>query len=269
MDSDLNKILADSRLNVSEAIEDLCRQYLPFAQSDALPGFEWHVPNEKELLRGGLRDIKLLLRDVESSFANEDWEGLYKAADSLIESLEETGKPVFPELEEIIRLAPILDIEEASLIYQPKNADLIIPELIVPVSERLLGYVAKNPQYLYKLTAREFEELIAEIFHIRGFAVELTKQTRDGGKDIIAFHELMNIKTKYIIECKRYASHNPVDVSLVRQLYGVKMAEAANIAILATTSFFTKPAIEFQQHHMWDLSLKDFNDVVTWVSNCS
>jgi restriction endonuclease Mrr len=76
----------------------------------------------------------------------------------------------------------------------------------------------------------------------------------------------MNISTKYLIECKRYAPNKSVGIEFVQRLFGVKMAERANKAILATTSCFTKPAIEFANNNIWDLELKDYSDIVSWLS---
>jgi restriction system protein len=96
-----------------------------------------------------------------------------------------------------------------------------------------------------KIDPRRFEELIAHIFSLHGFVVELTKQTRDDGRDIIAIRSDLGIKSKYLIECKRYALTNPIDVQFVRALYGTQMKEGANKAILATTSRFTPDARSF------------------------
>jgi HJR/Mrr/RecB family endonuclease len=39
------------------------------------------------------------------------------------------------------------------------------------------------------LNRRLFEEFVAELFHEFGYEVELTKRTRDGGRDVIAIRE--------------------------------------------------------------------------------
>lgn len=125
--------------------------------------------------------------------------------------------------------------------------------------------IAENPASIFAISPRQFEEIIAEIFHQKGFHVELTKQTADGGRDIIAIHNKLNIRSKYIIECKRYAPERKVSVELVRSLLGVKTSENANKAVLATTSSFTKSAKEFAHHNLWYLDLKAYNDVMNWI----
>jgi HJR/Mrr/RecB family endonuclease len=118
---------------------------------------------------------------------------------------------------------------------------------------------------MLSLPSRAFEELVAELFAARGFDVELTSATRDGGRDIIAVHETMGLRSRYLIECKRYAPQNRVGLAIVQRLFGVKMAENANKAIIATTSNFTRDAKSFAAQRVWDLDLKAYNDILQWV----
>lgn len=160
--------------------------------------------------------------------------------------------------------------DEESLLYVPEEKK-IITNLCSGVSE-LLHEVNKNPEVIYAIDPRKFEELIAHIFSLHGFLVELTKQTRDGGRDIIAIKSDLDIKLKYLIECKRYSIENPINVELVRALYGVQMQEGANKSVLATTSRFTSDAKKFakkQNTTEWAMDLKDINDIRQWVASAA
>jgi hypothetical protein len=170
------------------------------------------------------------------------------------------------EIEDIFK---VLEIERGTLLYIPNTPLIEIPRLIVSASDELLKTLSKNPNLLYSLHPRKFEEVIAEIFFRNGFEVELTKATRDGGKDVIAIYNKLNINTKYIIECKRYAKERKISLALVQRLLGVKIASSANKAILATTSSFTRDAVAFTSNHLWDLELKDYNDIVFWLKSCT
>ncbi len=187
---------------------------------------------------------------------------------SCVSSIEQAGyadEEVYWYIEELKNNFNLLGIKDAELIYTIEQDEIFIPELILPAQERIFSLVKNNPSILHSITPREFEELVAEIFDRQGFDVELTKATRDGGKDIIAIQSNMGIKLKYIVECKRYAMHNKVTLDVVQRLYGVKMAEKANKAILVTTSSFTKDASKFASQHCWDLSLKDKRDLLSWL----
>jgi len=167
------------------------------------------------------------------------------------------------------------DYEEIYLLPEPK---LIIPEnrIITDVGllssniPELIRFLSQNPENLHQISPREFEEIIAEIFRSKGFEVALTASTRDGGKDIIAVHRNeLGIDTKYFIECKRYAESNKVGVELIRSLHGVKNTKnGPNKVILATTSTFTRGAKDFAQNQAtseWDITLKDYNDILAWM----
>lgn len=190
-------------------------------------------------------------------------EGLHTA-----EELNEEYKLSLDELlGDLSDLTSTLAVNYGRLIYIPKKPEIIILELVVPINQDLVQKIRKQPSILYSISPRDFEELIAELFERRGFKVQLTKQTRDGGKDIIAFHEMMGITSKYIIECKKYAKHRKVTLELVQRLFGVKLSEGANKAILVTTSSYTKDAISFGRNHIWDLALKDYRDIMSWIGS--
>lgn len=115
---------------------------------------------------------------------------------------------------------------------------------------------------------RIFEELIAEIFKEFGYLVELTKKTRDGGKDIIALKKRNGlVDEKILIECKHW--EDKVDVKPVRNLIGVATSEEElpTGIILATTSHFTKDAekITINSAIKIELERKDYEDILEWI----
>lgn len=161
----------------------------------------------------------------------------------------------------------IYSFDEEINLYLPKKKEIITN--IYSGVEVLISEISKDGSILYTIEPRKFEELISHIFSTHGFIVDLTKRTRDGGRDIIALKSELGIQSKYIIECKRYAKNRPVGVSLVRNLYGVQIQEGANKSILATTSYFTKDAKEFSNSEnttKWMMDLRDYNDIIAWVN---
>jgi len=160
------------------------------------------------------------------------------------------------------------DFDEEIGLYLPQQQELITISLNTGIA-RLILEAEKNSELLNHIDSREFEEFIADLFKRQGFKVELTQKTRDGGRDIIAIRSDLDIKSKYIIECKRYAMSNKVGVELIRQLYGVQQAEGANKSVLVTTSKFTRGAIDFanKEHTQWHMDLKDYNALVEWVKS--
>ena len=93
------------------------------------------------------------------------------------------------------------------------------------------------------LSGFEFENLCRVLLERFGFQAEKTKQSGDGGIDILAHYNQPLFNGKYIIQCKRYTGG--VGEPVVRDLYGVVMAERANKGILITTGHFTVSAVKF------------------------
>jgi len=134
------------------------------------------------------------------------------------------------------------------------------------VNDELLAHLAANPSALRELNPRHFEGVVAELFRKRGFAVELTPRTRDGGRDVLAVHSDTLGKSLYLIECKRYAPSRKVGVEVVRGLYGVLQADRATKGIIVTTSSYTKDALAFATPLQYQLSLRDFEALKEWLS---
>jgi restriction system protein len=93
----------------------------------------------------------------------------------------------------------------------------------------------------------DFEHLIRELFaqefSAGGGEVKVTRASRDGGVDAIAFDPDPIRGGKIVIQAKRYT--NTVGVGAVRDLYGTLMNEGANKGILVTTSDYGPDAYTF------------------------
>jgi len=93
----------------------------------------------------------------------------------------------------------------------------------------------------------DFEHLIRELFEKEfaqyGGEVKVTKASRDGGVDAIAFDPDPIRGGKIAIQAKRYI--NTVGVSAVRDLYGTVINEGATKGILITTADYGPDAYEF------------------------
>jgi HJR/Mrr/RecB family endonuclease len=136
---------------------------------------------------------------------------------------------------------------------------------IILVNRELISFLAKNPKALFTLGPRQFEEIVAELFRDFGYETILTPQTRDGGRDILAVHKDSIGTLLFLIECKRYAPDHPVGVAVVDRLYGVTLRERASHGVIATTSRFTEPAIRRAHDVRYQLSLRDYDDLVGWL----
>ena len=138
----------------------------------------------------------------------------------------------------------------------------------------LLNKISANLSILHDIPTktdwRMFEEIVAEIFRKFGYEIELTKRTRDGGKDVIALRRNNDeIIERLLIECKHWQSK--IDVNPIRNLIGIAITqnELPTGIILATTSTSTEDAKELgiNPNISIELDLKDYNDVLNWIGD--
>lgn len=153
---------------------------------------------------------------------------------------------------------PVLPVDD------PRTSQAVI--WAEPLTQRIIRLIHEGRDWT-QIDARAFEEVVAELFEGFGYEVELTKRTRDGGRDIVAIRHSTIKDDKYLIECKHWEGN--VGVSVVRELLGVGVGveEPHSGLILASTSGFTRDARVFAKRERvrWILALKDRNDIDAWV----
>lgn len=138
--------------------------------------------------------------------------------------------------------------------------------VVQDITRELLSQLGKQPNLIYQLEPRRFEELVARLLEDQGCEVTLTKRTRDGGYDIFGRLKGSIVSPVFLAECKRYAPHNKVGVEVVRGLYGVTEIQRANLGLIITSSSFTNDAIEEKMRIGSRIELKEFNDLCAWLA---
>jgi len=126
------------------------------------------------------------------------------------------------------------------------------------MSDRLIRALAERPELMYELSSRKFEETVADLYERDGYEVELTRPSKDGGVDFYALQQTSFGSFLTVVDCKRYRPDRPVEVGLVKSLYGTTVAAEASAGVIATTSYFTSGAKNFQEERKHRLGLQDF-----------
>lgn len=182
--------------------------------------------------------------------------------------------------------ADLMDLSQESLVLLEEQSQLHFGKATQGKSEQvtrrqvalasksdlkaLITAVAEDSDVLYQLDSRKFEELVAEALKIIGYSVELTKQTRDGGRDIIATKEDFGGRKIVQVECKRYAPSNKVSVDVPQRLLGVVVGQASTNGLVVTTSDFSADARRFARDNSPVLILKNgeqFVDLLREIRN--
>ena len=177
-----------------------------------------------------------------------------------------------PSKEMVLRLEKALGLASCALSARARIAEAgrpacEVPIQVVDVSSVLVKLLAAEPRQLYSLHPRKFEELIAELLHDMGCEVQLTPESKDGGRDVLATIDTPLGEILTIVECKRYAEHRKVGAAIVeRFLWTVDRRDRASRGIIATTSTFTSGARQLERNDKWRLGLRDYNHLVEWLS---
>jgi len=148
---------------------------------------------------------------------------------------------------------------------KPKVKDFILNE--TESLQRIIFDIYLNNQKLYEISPRNLEKMIAELLSKKGFEVELTKQTRDNGYDILALKHIKDFSpVKYLVECKKYSPERKVGVEIIRSFKDVILTEKANKGIIVTTSYFSRDAIKKQTENPLLLDYKNKDELMEWVN---
>jgi restriction system protein len=152
------------------------------------------------------------------------------------------------------------------------GAESLGPELIIRGLKRTSsGLLVANQlldggRLLTEMPWRDFEKLVAELLERDGWAVTLTRGTRDGGLDVIAQrqdHTVGLVRT--IWQAKKYGADHAVGLHQVRDLSGVLDRDRATKAMIVTTSRLTRGAIEWIRQDKFRLGYMGHEQLKDWV----
>jgi predicted AAA+ superfamily ATPase len=133
------------------------------------------------------------------------------------------------------------------------------------IEKNIIDRIKQDFAEVWKISPRQFEELVAELYRRLGYHVYLTPQTRDGGKDIILSQFNETGKSLYYVECKQLSLERKVAVSVVDRLHGVVTREKATKGIIVTTSSFSPTAIIKSQDIEHQMSLIDHAELHQFI----
>jgi hypothetical protein len=167
--------------------------------------------------------------------------------------------------------ATSFDVSSAETLYDVSGSFIRpteTPQIAIVSHEAwttLISRLSKNPKLLHSLHPRKFEELVAELLSREGLETHLTPETRDGGRDVLAFHQTPVGRLLYLVECKRHLPTRPVGIAIVQRLYGVVAQERATAGLVVTTSRFSKEALTFAETVKHQLGLRDYENIKIWL----
>lgn len=112
----------------------------------------------------------------------------------------------------------------------------------------------KYAKYWLNLSGYQFEKEVAKLYETRGYGVQVTKGSGDGGIDIF----LEKAGRRYGVQCKNH--HKAIGPAAIRDLYGAMSHEGLDAGIFIASSGYTKGAKEFARNKA--IALLDINNVL-------
>jgi restriction system protein len=120
-------------------------------------------------------------------------------------------------------------------------------------------WVRTRSSFWHSLDGRTFELEVANLLNRLGMKAHATKQSGDGGIDVIADDG----NGKIIIQCKRYKK--PIGPSVVRELFGVMLHCGAERGSIFASGGFTKGARDFAEGK--NIKLVDLYEILQFHMN--
>lgn len=158
---------------------------------------------------------------------------------------------------------------------KPEKVELWTPEKSITIP----SWVQLSPTYLLiakeliskgkhlsELNWRDFENLIGYLLEKDGWQVEVTQGSKDGGIDLIAIKNDINIGSiKTIWQAKKYGIKNLVRLNEVRELYASREESKASKAIIVTTNRLSRDAINWIRKDEYRFGYMQHKEVEDWI----
>lgn len=241
----------------------------PSGMYEALNTLAQHLGQQK-INTDGMKEALSSMAYVSSSFRQQQqvFSNLTSALQPVLNGYTVLG--IHPENRDTKEKEEADQISEKviSEIYLPDEKKIITDEspsiIIMPANNKVFSYLAEHPEEIYRnLTPREFEKFMAQLYKKLGYNVELTRTTRDGGKDIILRKPDVLGDMVYYVECKRYKEKNKVGLDVVQRLTGIIETDKVNGGIIATTSYLSSIAEKWiiTNNLNYRIQMHDFNTI--------
>ncbi|MGL4337809.1 MAG: restriction endonuclease [Turicibacter sp.] len=113
----------------------------------------------------------------------------------------------------------------------------------------------------FEMNSRQFELCVRDMMSESGYLhAQCTKESRDGGKDIIAYDKLGNM---IYVEVKQFAPTNSVGRPVIQKFHSAMVDSGVVTGMVITTSYFTEDAKAYAKRQK--IELIDGQQLVEWM----
>jgi restriction system protein len=132
--------------------------------------------------------------------------------------------------------------------------------------QRFIDYLNKNFDSIDKINWRQFEGLVSEYFHKKGYYVEIGRGRNDDNIDARVWpkEELVNMPPTIIIQCKR--EKEKVGKIVVKALYADILDINSRIGLIVTTNSLSPGAITIRNARSYPIIEINRNTLKKWIN---
>lgn len=146
--------------------------------------------------------------------------------------------------------------------------DLITPDHS-SLYEEIFDRFRSNPDELYKLSSRKYEEFLEVVFQNNGYRTLLGPGSNDGGVDLKLYTNDIVGESVTLVQARRYNSKYPIELQAVQALTAVVDDQKANRGLFVTTSRYLPCAKNFAARHNSRIQLASSREVAEWCDSAS
>lgn len=130
----------------------------------------------------------------------------------------------------------------------------------------IVKLIKRDPEIIYRLHWRQWEEILAGAYEREGWEVTLTPRSGDRGRDVIATRNDIG-SIRLLDQMKAFKAGNPVSADDVRAMMGVLgLDQKASKAVVTTTSVFAPEVYsEFASVMPSRLDLRPREKLLPWL----
>jgi len=245
---DLSNNLSKSRFNLSDLETVLQKVQNPNSNINdksinycqaAITTLETYSKNQNLLQQYNLQPIeRSIQRGLGASPAKRS-----QACSNLLETSELVKTAAVAEVNRTDLNLEHSDLHTQDLIHRLQDAlnkqSLSEANQIQQLIENLASGIWE-PGDLFRYSPTEFEHLIADLYSSKGYHAEVSQQSNDQGIDVRVYGSCKEL----IVQVKQYSEGNNVGRPTIQQTAGVRELFGADIAVVITSSKFTKTARE-------------------------
>lgn len=168
---------------------------------------------------------------------------------------------------EATKLAPELLVGVSLITPGDRTDEGRIILAVAPIWRRLLDALTREPETIYRLDARQAEELVAGAYSEDGWNVTLTPRSGDHGRDVIAERDDVGA-IRVLDQVKRYKPGHVVTADEVNAMFGVlsRDPKASKAYITTTSRFAPRVYDEFRDVMPTRLELRDGDNLRGWLA---